>query len=235
MAAPFDAARLLRRTPELLRLTKWAVAMTALFFAVLLYTLWHGAPWLLSVLWARPEGAWQWLWYPVLWVFSGVLFLLAAQTLPTLVLMPLCDKLSFETERAIAAPTANSGSVSEFVRETARSLRKALTRILLLIAGHCVLLPLWVVPGAGHAGWTVLSSLWSMFWLAYEYVDIAANRHGLGFRSTLKLILARPVASLVFGALLYGLLWVPFLNLLFMPISVVAGTLVFAKRSSPSA
>ena len=62
-----------------------------------------------------------------------------------------------------------------------------------------------------------------------QYVDVAANRHGLGFRDVLALLRANPGTTAGLGAGLFVLLFVPLLNLFLVPAAVVAGTHVFSR------
>jgi CysZ protein len=69
--------------------------------------------------------------------------------------------------------------------------------------------------------------LWTMAWLAAEYLDAPMARHLYPFREVRRVLLARLWLCMGFGAAVYVLLWLPVLNLFFIPLAVVAGTLLF--------
>lgn len=226
LSSPLRALSLIRRTPQLWRLTLIAAALCSFTYAGLLVALFEYTPTLLSLMWAKPESLWLvWLWYVAAVTLFAATFVIGAQTLPVILLSPLGDRMSIEAERTRRA-VGDGGGFNEIVR----SVWKAFWRVALLIGGQAFLLPLWLVPGAGHAAWTVLSALWSMVWLAFEYVDLTANRHGASFTAVLRMLGTNPLGTLGLGAALYVLLFVPFLNVFFFPVAVVAGALFFLER-----
>lgn len=119
--------------------------------------------------------------------------------------------------------------------ETIAGLIKAILRVAILLAGHALLLPLWLLPGAGHATWTVLSTTWTVFWLVFEWLDIPANRFGWGFGRVARAIRVQPSVAAGFGLATWLLLWVPLLNTLFIPAATVGATLLFHQlQGSPT-
>jgi len=111
--------------------------------------------------------------------------------------------------------------------ESATSAGHTLARIAILLAGHAALALLHFLPVAGTLLWTVLGTAWTMAWLATEYLDAPMARHLYAFREVRGVVVRRLSLSLGFGAAVYVLLWVPILNLFFIPVAVVSGTLLF--------
>jgi CysZ protein len=142
-------------------------------------------------------------------------------------LAPLQDPLSTATEAACGDFAAPPFSLARIVRETGIALGHTATRVLLLLAGQAVLLLLNLIPGAGHVAWIVASTLWTMAWLAVEYLDSPMTRHRYTFRDVRRVVWKRLTLSLGFGAALYILLWIPILNFFLIPLAVVGGTLLF--------
>jgi CysZ protein len=226
LSSPLRAFSLIRRTPELWRLSLVAAALCAVAYLGLVVALFAYTPALLGLMWAKPVSLWLvWLWYVAAVTLFAVAFVIGAQTLPVILLSPLGDRLSIATER-----TQRQAASGNAVAEIVRSVYKAILRVALLIGGQLFLLPLWLVPGAGHAAWTVLSAGWSMLWLSFEYVDLTANRHGMGFRAVVSVLGRNLFGTLGLGAALYVLLFVPFVNVFFFPVAVVSGTLFFLER-----
>ncbi len=228
---PWRAWRAIRQTPALWRLSVLSACVCALTLIGLLVSLMLYAPALTALLWPKPSGLWLLLWYPMLILVFALCFVVGAQVLPVILLAPLGDRLSAEAERTVR-PVVEAGGLGRFVRETLRAVRKGVVRVTLLLGGQALLFPLWLLPGAGHVAWSVLSTFWSILWLAFEYVDLTANRHDEGFRDVLRLLRTNGLAALGLGATIYLLLFVPVLNAFFFPIAVVSGALWYAAAQS---
>lgn len=228
-ALPFRAMRLIANCPPLLRLSLVTAAVSALLLLVLAAVLVGFAGDLVGSLWAKPSGWLLLLWYPLAALVFGLLFILGASTVPTLATTPLLDPLSLATERALGLLPDESGGLWRLTKETTRAVGKTLVRLSFLYMGHALLLSLWLLPGVGHALWSVLALAWTVFWLAYEYLDVPANRHGLGFADVLRLIADNLPMAAGFGFAVYAILWVPLLNIVFIPVAAVGATMAFAE------
>ncbi len=226
-ALPFHALRLVVAVPALRR---WALAMaaiTALSLLALVAGLLLGVPVALGALWTRPEGWLVALWYLAALALGAVGLVVGVAAVPAVVTAPLADPLVEATERHLGLQGPGAGGLGRLAAEAAAGVRKAVLRVSLLLAGHALLLPLWLLPGAGHAAWSLLSVAWTIFWLAFEYLDIPANRFGWRFREVARTLRAHPATTFGFGAAVYLLLWVPVLNTLFIPAATVGATILF--------
>lgn len=223
---PFRALGFIARTPRLLAWT----ALSALVTALTLVGVGVGA-------WSLGQQLAEWLlggegWRHVATVSLGVVFFVAlfvagALTLPNVLLAPLQDPLSEATEARLGDFEAPPFSVKALLRGTAESLFHTLLRVGFMVLGLVVLFPLHLVPAAGSVLWLVLSSVWTMFWLAVEHLSGPMARHLRPFREVVGALRRRPALALGFGAALYVILWVPVLNFLLLPVAVVAGTLLY--------
>jgi CysZ protein len=227
---PLDAWRLIRRDPALRKLTMLSAGVSAACFTALFLGLWYASPHLLGLLWERPND-----WTVIVWIFATaaiflVSFVVGAQTLPIILLAPLSERISIQTELALGAKS-DEGGLIRFVVETGRSLQKAVLRVCVLLSGHALLLALWLIPGPGHAAWTIASVGWSALWLAFEYVDLTANRHGRSFTQVARFMQAHVPDTLGLGLAIYALLWVPLINVFFVPVAVVSATLLYRSKS----
>jgi len=225
---PFSAASLILRSPRLLGLSVLSGAVTAasLFGLVWALVQWTGT--LVTLLVAEPE---HWLgrvlWYLLVAVTFAVLLAAGANTLPLLALTPLQDPLSEGTELLCGDWAPGRRSVSSFMGRAVVALGHTTSRVALLLLGHAGLLLFNLIPGAGHILWAVSSTLWTMAWLAVEYLDSPMTRHQFSFRDVRSVVVRRLALSLGFGASLFVLLWVPILNFFLIPVAVVGGTLLF--------
>ena len=224
---PGRAFLLIFRTPRLLVLSAVCAAVTALALVVIGSGAWslgqRGAAALIGA-----DSGWQHAASIGLGiVFFIVLFAVGALTVPNLLLAPLQDPLSEATEVRCGDFTPPPFSMGATVRGIIESLQHTLLRVFFMALGLLVLFPLNLIPAAGSVVWLVLSSVWSMFWLAAEHLSNPMARHLRPFKQVMSALRARWWLSLGFGASLYVLLWVPVLNFFLMPVAVVAGTLLF--------
>lgn len=227
LSIPLRAFGLIFRTPKLLMLSLLCAAVTALaLFGI------AGGAWALAQRWAAAiisaDAGWQHAAsIGLALVFFVMLFVMGTLTLPNLILAPLQDPLSEATEVRCGEFTPTPFSLNATVRGIFVSLSHTLLRVGLMVLGLVVLFPLHLIPVAGSVLWAVLSSIWSMFWIAAEHLSNPMARHLRPFKEVLATLRGRLPLALGFGAALYVLLWVPVLNFFLMPVAVVAGTLLF--------
>ncbi|HYH98201.1 EI24 domain-containing protein [Hyalangium sp.] len=220
---------LIFRTRKLFLLSALCAAVTLVTLVVLGVLLWRYTPGLIGRFFTRPE-AWygQAAWYLVLVLTFLILFFVGANTVPPLLLAPLQDPLSEATEEQCGgAPPSQPFSLGAFLRGLVTGLAHTLARLFLLLLGLALLFPLNFIPGIGSIIWTVLGSLWSMMWIAGEHLAAPMTRHLYPFSEVRRMLRERRALCLGLGAGVYLLLWVPVLNTFFLPVAVVAGTLLY--------
>ncbi|MBF5044715.1 sulfate transporter [Aggregicoccus sp. 17bor-14] len=228
LALPFQALGLILGSPRLRRLAAVCALVTLVSLVLLALGLWGASAGLLGWAWGRPD-AWlgATLWELLRLLLFLLLLVVGANTVPVLLLVPLEDPLSEATEQLCGdfeAPPFRPGAV---LRGIGVGLGYTLARVALLLAGLALLLPLNLVPGAGSVAFTALASLWSMYWMAAEYLGGPMARHLYPFREVRAVLRRRRLLGLGFGAAVYVILWVPVLNTLFLPLAIVGGTLLF--------
>lgn len=227
LSIPLRAFALIFSTPKLFLLSLLGAAVTSFTLVGVGWGAWSlGQSAAESLIGA--DGGWQHAASVGLGaLFFIMLFAVGALTVPNLILAPLQDPLSEATEVRCGDFTSPPFSPGAAVRGIRESLIHTLTRLALMALGLLVLFPLNLIPVAGNVLWVVLSSIWSMFWIAAEHLSNPMARHLRPFRQVLKALAGRLPLALGFGATLYVLLWVPVLNFFLMPVAVVAGTLLF--------
>jgi CysZ protein len=118
-------------------------------------------------------------------------------------------------------------------RELAQALLYELKKLLLVLAVGVLLLLLTAVPAVGpvlaSAGGVALGATITCL----DFLDAPLERRGFRFRSKLGVVYRTMPASAGFGLAGFGLVSIPFLNLLFIPLCVAAGTLFFCDRVWP--
>ncbi len=222
------ACSLILRDRRLFLLSALCAAVTAAALAGLVWLLWHYAPGALESLWARPDSWYgRAAWTTVLVLSSVVLWVVGANVVPPLLLAPLQDPLSELTEEACGGGPSAPFTVAGFMRGLVTGISHTLARLFFLLAGLAVLLPLHLIPGVGGILWTVLGSLWTMMWMAGEFLAAPMTRHLYPFAEVRRMMRTRRSLCLGLGAGIYVLLWVPILNAFFLPVAIVAGTLLY--------
>lgn len=227
LGLPLRAFALIAATPKLRNLSLACAVVTALSFVFVVAGSLRLADWGAGAIITDATGWWAAASVALEVILFFLLFAVGASTVPDLLLAPLQDPLSEATEERCGDYQSPAFSVGELVRGTTASLRQTLLRLTLMALGFVVLFPLNFVPVVGSVAWAVLSSVWSMFWLSVEQLSGPMARHGRPFRQVFGVLRKRLPLALGFGAALWLLLWVPGLNFFLMPVTVVAGTLLF--------
>ena len=195
----------------------------------------------LALLWSVPE-AHDWLGRMLGWlhgaaeILVGLLAFLVGAVLVLLVAnvaaAPFHDALSEEVERIRTGRGAQGFSVRALVGDLARTVALEATKLSAYLA---IMLPLllvsWLVPGIGSLVYSLAAFLFTAYYFALDYMDWAASRHGLSVRERIGLVRQHAAAALGFGTGVWVILFVPILNLLFMPAAVAGGTLLFLELS----
>jgi len=174
----------------------------------------------------------------LLFALASALVLLAAWLLAGLAGAPFLDVLSARVERVRTGSTyelPGSGGPAGILREAGRAFRGELARVGFLgglwaaisLAG--LLLPggqLLVAPALGAV---------SIYFLPLEYAGFALDRRGLGFGEKRAWLRRHRAVTVGFGAAAFGSCLVPLLNLVMIPVLVVAGTLLVLSLPPPEA
>lgn len=222
------ALSLVFRSRRLLALSTLCALITAVALVGLVWALWRYAPGVLESFWARPESWYgRAAWTTVLVLSSLVIWGVGANVVPPLLLAPLQDPLSETTEAVVGGDEGPAFSLAGLVRGVVTGVAHTLARLFFLLVGLALLLPLHFIPVAGSLLWTVLGALWTMTWMAGEFLAAPMTRHLYPFAEVRRMLRERRALCLGLGAGVYVLLWVPILNTFFLPLAIVAGTLLY--------
>ncbi|WP_163995408.1 EI24 domain-containing protein [Pyxidicoccus caerfyrddinensis] len=222
------AFSLLFRSRRLFLLSLLCAAVTAVALVGLGWVLWSHAPGLLAGYWPLPESWYgRFGWYTVLVLSSLVVWVVGANVVPPLLLAPLQDPLSETTEAVVGGDEGPPFTLAGFIRGIVTGVAHTLARLFFLVVGLAILMPLHLIPGAGSVLWTVLGSLWTMTWMAGEFLAAPMTRHLYPFAEVRRMLRERRALCLGLGAGVYVLLWVPILNTFFLPLAIIAGTLLY--------
>jgi len=190
-----------------------------------------GAPVLLDSLWPMPTGGFALtVWHGLVMVVGLVLFVLGVvflYALSGIVGTPFYDYLSAQVEARVAGGEEEEFDWTQFRRDVLQSIRHSLLAFALWLSVMLPLVCVGLIPGIGHLLELVLGGLFTSLFLAREMMDGAMSRRRYSFGYKLRVVRSQLPVMIGFGGACAVLLWVPLLNFLFMPVSVVGGTLLF--------
>jgi CysZ protein len=253
LAYPWRGYRILRRHPELSRIWRWPMLLmglaltTGLWLAFRYHDDLTGSllgfvagllpQWLEGSLGldAKAHGAVAWTWSALHWVadlivllFTIVLSFMVCGAASSVIAAPFNDALSEAVEKRETGAPAPPFSLARITHDLVRTVRLETLKLFLYVA---IMVPMWVVsllvPGVGPVIYTAFGVFFTAAYFAIDYVDWPASRHGLGIGERIDLFRRRPLLMLGFGLSLWGLLFVPFVNLALMPLAVAGGTRLF--------
>ncbi|HUT23181.1 MAG TPA: EI24 domain-containing protein [Sumerlaeia bacterium] len=230
---PVRAAGFLLARPRLWLLVLIPLTLNVLVFAALMTWGFTGFSGLLR---GWIEGREGWLW-DVVKVMTSVFFwaivLLVVYFIFTpvavLIASPFNDKLAEHVERAhgFAMPEDGRPLLAAILAEAVYAIVCECKRTGLAIAVLALLLALNLVPVAGSALYVVAIFCWAAWSAAVEFTGYASDRRRIPLGRKWALLRSRLPATMGFGIVTVGLLLVPLLNVLVVPVSAVGGTMLF--------
>jgi CysZ protein len=119
------------------------------------------------------------------------------------------------------------------VRDISRALLFELKKLVLVVGVGFPLLLLNLAPGIGTLAASVGGVTLAATIVCLDFIDAPLERRRLGFREKLGIVFGSLPASASFSVVCLGLVSVPLLNLLTIPLCVASGTLFFCDRIYP--
>jgi len=237
LIAPLRGYAILRRHPGLARYWVPPIVLTALALtaSVLLSVRYHDD--VVALVWSAP-GTEDWAGKILtglhvilrsLALLVGIgLGMLVCIALTNVIAAPFNDALSEVVEEIETGVPAPPFSLGRLLKDIGRTVRLELTKLSIYVAVMGpMLVASWVLPGVGQALYLVFGALFTVGYFALDYLDWPASRRGMRFKERLRLLRVRPLMALGFGCGVAVCLFVPLLNLFFMPLAVAGGTRLF--------
>lgn len=162
------------------------------------------------------------LWTIGAWFVRALVTIAVLFVTPWLVMLiglPLCGPLAEKADELLGG----AGSGAGLVREIAASIKTTVGMTAVGIAGGVGLFFLGLIPGLAifTTPFTVL--VWTPLFLAFDLFDPVLSRRHFGFRRKVRTVLKSPVSAMSLGLVATALLAIPVVNLLGLPIAVLAG------------
>jgi CysZ protein len=194
---------------------------------------------LVDLLWATPTGEGFWasvgrFLHVVLEWIAALLALLAGLVLLSLcsnvIAAPFNDALSEAVERFVTGKPPVPFSFTVVVRDALRTVLLELTKLgtYLAVMGPLFVLS-WLVPVVGPFLYYLFGFFFTAGYFAIDYIDWPASRRDRGIRQRFAVLRRHWWPMLGFGTGVWLFLFLPLVNLLFMPAAVAGGTLLYLE------
>ena len=145
--------------------------------------------------------------------------------------MPWYGQLSEQLEKLkVGELPIVEGNIAQ---DISRALLFEIKKLLLVISVGICLLFLNFIPGIGTLIASVSGIALAALIVCLDFLDAPLERRRLGFREKLGIILRCMPGSASFSLVCLGLVSIPLLNLLTIPLCVASGTLFFCDRIYP--
>lgn len=218
------------KTPSLLFLgfARFIAVLVITIISVSLLIVYHQE--LLNLIWSKPESLWiLWLWHVVSWLIallliglSTVISYLLTQILFSVIIM---DVMSRKTEKMITGKVKQPEGVSlisQFFFLVKQEIPRAVFPIILILL---IMIISWFTPLGPVM--TVLLSIVTIIFLAWDNTDLMPARQMIPFRNRFRLLTKNLLFHLGFG------LWflIPLLNILFLSFAPVGATLFLIENN----
>ena len=235
ISAPWRGARFFNQNRRLIPLALIPVLLNLILYIVIFFIGRHYfSRWMEA--WLPKSEAWYWvvlsyLLIVILVILFLVIFVFTFTVVANLLASPFNDELSAQTESIVAGRPGRPFSLRDVFMEITRTVIEELKKIGFYLGAWFCLFIISLVPFIGPPIYAVAWWLLTVIWLGLSFLDYALARHG--FKLGQKLAFIRRHFMTVFGyslVVFFGIL-IPFLNLVFFPMAVVGGTLLYLSLS----
>jgi CysZ protein len=196
---------------------------------------WMPASWGEATGWvATLLSALRWFINLVLGLLLALLGLVLVVILSSIVAAPFNDALSEAVEQILTGQSAPPFAFKRMLADIVRTIRLEILKVLVYAAVvGPMFLASFVVPGIGQILSLVGFALTAIY-LGIDYVDWPAARRDWSVGERVTFARQRLAAVAGFGTGVWVLLFVPLVNLFFMPAAVAGGTMLFIAAQPPN-
>lgn len=162
----------------------------------------------------------------LLWALGLIVIVL----LTNVIAAPFNDLLSEEVERLATGQGGSPFSLAVLLRDTVRTVGLELFKLVIYAV---IMGPLFVlsgfIPVVGHALYSIFGFVFTAMYFAIDYVDWPASRRNRDIVFRFGMLKDHFMPMFGFGTGVWLFLFIPLVNLLFMPAAVAGGTLLFLE------
>jgi len=241
---PFRGMRFVYgKHPGLVRFWLPPIVITGVMLVLVFGAVFHYHDAVTDWIWTAPAGDSFWasvarFFHGLLDVLLGLLLavggLLAVMLSTSVLAAPFNDALSAEVERLMTGADGPPFRFATMMRDLVRTVGMELVKLVIYLI---VMVPLFVasfaLPVVGQAVYSIFGFVFTAMYFALDYIDWPATRRGQGVGERLRIGRQRFVPMFGFGTGVWLFLFIPFLNLFFMPAAVAGGTLLYLDLEGP--
>ncbi|MEM9074690.1 MAG: EI24 domain-containing protein [Myxococcota bacterium] len=230
--------------PKLIKYWIFPILITLITFCAATWGSWHYSDALVDTFWATPEGdgffdgvarffhsALAFIFSILLWGISTMLLIL----LTSIIAAPFNGALSAAVEKIATGRGTGDEGLAVLVRDIGRTIVLEIVKLGLFLL---VMIPMFMLqcaaPGVGSILYTIFGFVFTAWYWGLDYVDWPAERRGWKVGQRFANARKRFMPMFGFGTGVWLFLFVPVLNLLFMPAAVAGGTLLFLDMEGPA-
>lgn len=202
-------------------------------FALVGWGAWHYfGGWLHGHLFAADSTWWMeafgWLLGLVFWLLMAIIIFFCFVPLATLMAAPFNDLLSEKVESLYAGMGVEGAfSPGALARAITVSIKSSLRLTVLTLGLLALTLPLHLIPGVGSVLATVASSAITIRFLSLQFTSYSMDRRFYDYAQRRAFLRQNRARTIGLGAMAFLVMLAPVVNALFIPVSAVAGTLLF--------
>jgi len=229
---PYRGFMFIMRNPRLLSYVAIPTLINAILYSLFLwFTSTRINSWISQLIPTGEEWYWTILFYVAMVLAALLVLVLVVYTFTvvgSLILAPFNDLLSEKVDKIYSGKSLDEPfRLKGIMKDMGRSLRAEAGRILIYLTGFGLLLSLNLFPPVGTAIYGVAITIFTMYFIGWEYFDYSLERHKFSFGRKLKANMRHGLTLTSFGAGAALSLMVPLLNLAAIPVCVVGATLLF--------
>jgi CysZ protein len=219
------------RTPKLFLLGFLRFFILVLFTILLCIWAWAYRQELIGMVWSMPAEGWLlWVWYPVSWLISLLLFMVAAffayviaQITFSVIIMDAMSRITEKmfTGKVVEAEVPSRGwlFIELIKQEIPRAIIPTGVLMVVMVVG-------WLTPFGPIV--SLLSSVLVAVFLSWDHTDLPAARRRVPFRQRIDFLLKTIPFHIGFGLLFL----IPVANALFLSFAPVGATLFQIARDA---
>lgn len=160
---------------------------------------------------------------------------LAAVVLTNVIAAPFNDFLSEEVERIHTGRAGPPFSLKVVLRDTVRTVGLEIVKLGVYLV---VMVPLFLastfLPVVGQIIYSIFGFVFTAIYFSIDYIDWPASRRNRSLSYRFSMVTDHFLPMFGFGTGVWVFLFIPLVNLLFMPAAVAGGTLLFLDLEGES-
>jgi len=240
---PLRAFKFFRQKPGLLKYLAIPFFINLVVFSLTVYfglDLFQG---LLDTYAPNTEVWYGMVLYYLAWIVASllttVIVFFSFTVVGNLIASPFNELLSERTENLVLGEVHDTPfSLSRFWKESANAIVVEVKKMVVFVFCMGLLFGINFIPGIGSLIYAVLAPLFTLFFLAIEYMAFVLMRKQLSFAEQRRYIFKHPILMFGYSCGVFCMLAVPFVQLFCIPLAVVGATLLwcdFPRNDSSAA